>query len=103
MKVRRPALFTDPVTGLSARTFAVWTVLSGIIRLWAAYDIYNPVYVHGESLPEYRLYYLALCTFGLAWIHFVSEWTIYKTAGFGGGLLSPLIVASMPSFLSRSH
>jgi len=34
-------------------------------------------------------------TFGIAWFHFVSEWKIYKTAGLGGGLLSPLIVASI--------
>lgn len=42
-----------------------------------------------------RLYNLTLCTFGLAWIHFMSEWKVYKTAGLGGGLLSPIIVASM--------
>lgn len=43
-----------------------------------------------------RLYNLTLCTFGLAWVHFMSEWRLYKTAGLGGGLLSPIIVASMP-------
>lgn len=42
-----------------------------------------------------RLYNLTLCTFGLAWVHFMSEWKLYKTAGLGGGLLSPIIVASM--------
>jgi hypothetical protein len=85
---------TDLVTGLSARTFAVWTLLAGVIRFHAAYDIHNPTYCN-NPIPTYsRLYDLTMWTFGLAWIHFVSEWTIYKTAGVGGGLLSPVIVAS---------
>src|SRR5204863_2466843 len=41
---------TNPVTGISSRTFAIWTLLSGIIRLYAAYDVYNPTYV-SSSLP----------------------------------------------------
>lgn len=85
------------VTGLSSRTFAVWSLLSGIVRIYAAYDVHNPMYVSTPCIvfrAHRRLYNLTLWTFGLAWIHFASEWTVYRTAGIGPGLLSPVIVSS---------
>jgi Erg28 like protein len=41
------------------------------------------------------LYNITLWTFGLAWFHFTSEWMVYRTAGVGAGLLSPVVVASI--------
>ena len=35
------------VTGLQARTFAVWTALSGVVRLYAAYNTNHKVCVLG--------------------------------------------------------
>ncbi|KAI5481869.1 hypothetical protein MNV49_000146 [Pseudohyphozyma bogoriensis] len=71
------------VTALQARTFAVWTLASAAIRIYAAYNIN----VKG-------FYDLALISYVLALGHFVSELVIFKTAGIGAGLISPLIVAS---------
>jgi len=84
------------VTGLSSRTFAAWTILAGVIRLQAAYDIHNHTYplLRSLRLMDKRLYNLTLWTFNLAWFHFTSEWFVYKTAAPGAGLLSPVIVSS---------
>ncbi|WPG98988.1 ergosterol 28 [Acrodontium crateriforme] len=73
----------SPVTDLSARTFGTWTALSAIIRLYAAYNITNAV-----------VYELALWTFGLAWIHFATEWLVFGTARWGRGLAGPVCVAT---------
>lgn len=37
-------------------------------------------------------------TYVFALFHFSSEWLIFKTAKFGGGVLSPFIVASEYSY-----
>lgn len=71
------------VNGLQARTFAIWTLASAAIRLYAAYNISNKSF-----------YELALISYCLALTHFVSEAFVFRTAGFGAGLLSPLVVAS---------
>ena len=68
------------MTPLSARTFGTWTLLSAVVRLYAALDIHNPT-----------LYKLALVSYYLAFGHFVSEVAVYKTAGKGA--LSPFIVS----------
>lgn len=70
----------DAVTGLSARTFGTWTLLSAIIRVWAAVEIHDPT-----------LYRLALVTYYLALGHFATETLVYRTAGKGA--LSPFIVS----------
>ncbi|KAF4633487.1 hypothetical protein G7Y89_g4631 [Cudoniella acicularis] len=60
------------VTGLSARTFGGWTILSGFVRLYAAYNITNP--------PVYALAfwaYFAIVT------HWTSELVIFRTTKFG--------------------
>lgn len=69
-------------TPLSARTFGTWTFLSAIIRFYAAYDIQNPA-----------LYQLALCSYLVAMMHFVSEWFVFGTARWGKGLAGPVFVS----------
>ncbi|KAF9790901.1 Erg28-like protein [Thelephora terrestris] len=72
------------VTGLQARTFAVWTALSGVVRLYAAYNINSKI-----------VYDIALFTYFFAFAHFGSELLIFRTASFGPGALSPVIVSSV--------
>ncbi|ORY63800.1 hypothetical protein BCR35DRAFT_295266 [Leucosporidium creatinivorum] len=71
------------VNPLQARTFAVWTLASAAIRIYAAYNL--------ELKPMYDL---ALVSYVLALGHFALEFVVYRTAGLGPGLISPLIVAS---------
>ncbi|KAK3701915.1 ergosterol biosynthesis protein [Vermiconidia calcicola] len=71
------------VTPLSARTFGTWTAITSIIRLYGAYNIDNKA-----------VYELCMWTFGIAWLHFVSEWLAFGTAKLGRGLAGPLIVAT---------
>ncbi|KAJ9635797.1 ergosterol biosynthesis protein [Coniosporium tulheliwenetii] len=73
----------SPVTPLSARTFGTWTLLSSIIRLYAAYHIDNPV-----------VYQLALWTYAVAGFHFFSEWLYFGTARWGAGLAGPVFVST---------
>ncbi|CDK25036.1 unnamed protein product [Kuraishia capsulata CBS 1993] len=70
-------------TGLSARTFGTWTLISAVIRGYGAYYITNP-----------QVYDITLCSYFIAIAHFGLEWFVYKTAKFGKGLLGPLIVAT---------
>jgi len=74
---------TSPVTPLSARTFGTWTLITSIVRLYAAYNIDDPI-----------VYQLGLWTYAIAWLHFVSEWFIFKTARWGAGLAGPVFVAT---------
>lgn len=75
---------TPQVTALQSRTFGTWTLLSAIIRLYAAYNINNPV-----------VYQLALWTYVIAWGHFVTEWLVFGSAKWGRGLAGPVIVANL--------
>ena len=70
------------MTPLSARTFGTYTFLASVIRLYAAYDITNPV-----------MFQLALWTFVVAFVHFYSEWFIFGTTKFGEGLAAPALVS----------
>ncbi|KAF2796688.1 ergosterol biosynthesis protein-like protein [Melanomma pulvis-pyrius CBS 109.77] len=71
------------VTPLSARTFGTWTLLTSIVRLHAAYNIHDPV-----------IYKLALWTYGVAWLHFMSEWWVYGTTKWGMPLAGPVFVST---------
>ena len=83
----------------------MWTLASAAIRLYAAYNISVKGFV-ASSLFERkelaawlmkegdRFYDLALISYVLALGHFASEFVVFRTAGIGPGLLSPLIVAS---------
>ncbi|GBB88434.1 hypothetical protein RclHR1_00150030 [Rhizophagus clarus] len=82
----------DQVTALTSRTFAIWTLLSAIVRIYAAYNI-----------TEVNLYQIAIWTYIIAWLHFVSEFIIYKSAKIGPGWLSPVIVSSLSLFWMLSQ
>jgi hypothetical protein len=71
------------VTPLSGRTFGTWTFLTSIVRLYAAYNINDP-----------SMYKLALWTYGVAWLHFMSEWWVFGTTFWGLPLAGPVCVAS---------
>ncbi|KAF9422898.1 ergosterol biosynthesis protein [Podila epigama] len=71
------------VTGLSGRTFGVWTLLSSVVRLYGAYNLHIG-----------QIYNIVLCTFGIAWIHFMSEYFFFRTAKITGPFLAPCIVAT---------
>jgi len=71
------------VTSLSGRTFGTWTFLSSIIRLYAALNIHDPL-----------VFQLAIATYGVAWMHFVSEWVGFGTARWGRALAGPVVVST---------
>ncbi|KAI4235294.1 MAG: hypothetical protein LQ349_003256 [Xanthoria aureola] len=70
------------VTPLHSRAFGTYTALASIIRLYAAYNITDPM-----------LYHLALWTYVVALGHFYSEWLIFGTARWGKGLAGPVIIS----------
>lgn len=72
------------VTALQARTFAIWTLTSAAIRLYAAYNIDNKV-----------IYDLALLSYLFAFVHFGSEILIFRTASLKGAAISPVIVSTV--------
>lgn len=76
----------DQMTPLAARLFAAWTFITGVIRLYAAYDVSNPV-----------LYQLSLLTHIVAASHFLSELLIFKTCPPSGPLVFPIIAGSTGS------
>ncbi|KAF9468147.1 Erg28 like protein-domain-containing protein [Collybia nuda] len=71
------------VTPLQARTFAVWTLTSAVVRAYAAYHIHDKT-----------TYDMAMFTYLIAFGHFSSEWLIFRSAKFGAGLLGPIIVST---------
>lgn len=71
------------VTPLSARTFGTWTLVSSIIRAYAAYNI-----------TDVHVYNLCIVSYVIALWHFGSEWLIYRTCKFDKGLFGPLIVST---------
>ncbi|EMD34138.1 hypothetical protein CERSUDRAFT_67722 [Gelatoporia subvermispora B] len=71
------------VTALQARTFAIWTLTSAVIRLYAAYNIH--------SKP---IYDMALLSYLFAFAHFSTELLIFRTAKLSGPVLSPVIVST---------
>lgn len=68
---------------LSSRTFGTWTLISSVIRMYAAYNVTTPV-----------VYDMGMWTFGIAFFHFVTELLVYGTAQLKGRFLGPMIVAS---------
>lgn len=70
-------------TALSSRLFGTWTIVSAVVRLYAAYNISNP-----------QLYQLAIWSYGIAWVHFMSEWIFFKTVAWGRGLAGPVLIST---------
>ena len=71
------------ITALSSRIFGVYTFVSAVIRLYAAYSIENP-----------QLYQLAIWTYAIAWVHFMSEWLIFGTTAWGRALAGPAVIST---------
>ncbi|KAG1887278.1 Erg28 like protein-domain-containing protein [Suillus subluteus] len=71
------------ITALQARTFAVWTLTSAVIRGYAAYNINNKT-----------IYDMALLTYLIAFGHFTSEICFFRTAKINLPVLSPVIVST---------
>jgi hypothetical protein len=76
-------LTRSPANELSARTFGTWTFLTSVVRLYAAYNIDNPV-----------AYQLAIWTYAVAFMHFMSEWFYFGTTRWGAPLAGPAIVST---------
>ncbi|KAF6013879.1 hypothetical protein HII13_001128 [Brettanomyces bruxellensis] len=73
----------EEVTPLSARTFGTWTLISAIIRYFAAYHI-----------NDINVYNICIASYCVALWHFGSEWLYYKSCKFDKGLFGPLIVST---------
>ncbi|KAH8822832.1 Erg28 like protein-domain-containing protein [Flagelloscypha sp. PMI_526] len=72
----------NEITPLQARTFSAWTLMSVVVRFYAAYNIH-----------EKRVYDMALFSYLIAFGHFVSEILIFRTAR-PGPVLSTVVVAT---------
>lgn len=72
------------ITQLSTRTYATWTFLAGILRIYSAY-----------SISDRSLYHASIWSFAIALLHFVSEWVVYKTIKAETGSLAAMITASV--------
>ncbi|KIJ12810.1 hypothetical protein PAXINDRAFT_136700 [Paxillus involutus ATCC 200175] len=71
------------ITALQARTFAVWTLTSAVVRGYAAYNLHNKT-----------IYDMALFTYLIAFGHFTSELFIFRTCKINVAVLSPIIVST---------
>ncbi|KAI0767942.1 Erg28-like protein [Irpex lacteus] len=71
------------VAPVHARTFAVWTLMSAVVRFYAAYDIHNKT-----------LYDISLLSFLIVFGHYTSEILVFRTAAPTGPVLSPVIVGT---------
>ncbi|PKS07386.1 hypothetical protein jhhlp_005988 [Lomentospora prolificans] len=86
---------SDQVTPLAARCFGTWTLITSIVRLYAAYNLHlGPIYD------------IAIWTYVVALGHFASELLVFKSMTLGKPQIFPLIFATtaliwMPSV--RDH
>lgn len=89
---RRLYSATPIVTPLQARTFGAWTLMSAVVRMYAAYHIHDKT-----------IYDMTLLSFLIAFGHFASEILIYRTAKVPGPALSPVIVATLSLYWMIRH
>ncbi|KAF8591139.1 Erg28-like protein [Ramaria rubella] len=87
LKLTRRIYTNTSVTAVQARTFAIWTFFSAIVRLYCAYNIH-----------EKAVYDITLWSYVSAFLHFTSEWLLFRSANLSSGLLGPLIVAPVSFF-----
>ena len=83
---------TSQVTPLSSRTFGIWSLLSGCIRLYAAFHI-----------SDTHVYRLTFLTWILGSVHFLSEVFVFQTADLKGRTKAPLIVAGTMAVWMLTH
>lgn len=82
-----PAVANDPqardqITPLAGRLFGTWTMVSCMVRLYAAYNLHlGPVYD------------MAICTYAIALVHFIGELLVFKGMRLGGPQTIPLVLA----------
>lgn len=74
----------EKANDLAARLFGLWTLMSALLRLSCAILITNRA-----------LFNLTLLSFVVAFVHFLSEAFVYKTAPITVGVLAPLIVSGV--------
>ena len=85
----------DQVTPLAARLFGTWTLITGIVRIYAAYD------VHSRAL-----YQLGILTHALAAAHFTSELLAFRTLRLTGPQIFPFFAGyggAIWMIMSYSH
>lgn len=74
----------DQLTPLASRLFGTWTLITSVVRLYAAYNLhYGPVYD------------MAVWTYVVALGHFASELFIFKSMTFGVPQMFPFTLATV--------
>ncbi|KAL0568116.1 ergosterol biosynthesis protein [Marasmius crinis-equi] len=71
------------VNPLQARTFAIWTLTTTIVRGYAAYNLHIR-----------QIYDIAFLTYFLAFFHFTSETMIFRSVRFSGPMVFPFLVST---------
>ncbi|KAL9024564.1 MAG: hypothetical protein Q9196_006430, partial [Gyalolechia fulgens] len=71
------------VTPFAGRVFGSWSFLSGLVRLFAAYNI-----------SDKNLYLLALCTYLIVLANYAGELLAFGTMKFGKGSAPSIFVAT---------
>lgn len=74
----------SPATPLSSRTFGTWTIVVGIVRMYAAYRLEDPAW-----------YQLQMWVTAIALLHFSLEAFVFKTCQPKGPWLAPTIPATV--------
>ncbi|PFH59947.1 hypothetical protein XA68_11656 [Ophiocordyceps unilateralis] len=74
---------SDQVTPLAGRLFGTWTLISSVVRCYAAYNLH--------LCPVYDI---AIWTYVVAIGHFASELFVFRTMKLGMPQLLPLVLAS---------
>ena len=81
----------NEITGVAARSFAVWTLLTCSCCIFAAFNLNNrPIYL------------LTLWSFIVALLYFILEFYLYKTVNFQGAL-SPFLIASFSIYFMLNN